>query len=88
VKAALERAVQTDQAVAVYPAPKPYCDACRWRNRCDGKRRENDHLSLIAGISEIQIAELEERGISTGAALATMPIPLTFKPDRGFGGRS
>jgi predicted RecB family nuclease len=83
VKDALERAVQTDKAVAVYPAPKPYCDVCRWQDRCDGKRREDDHLSLIAGISKIQIAELEARGISTGAALAMMPVPLTFKPDRG-----
>jgi predicted RecB family nuclease len=83
VKTALELALQTDQAVPVYPAPKPYCDVCRWQRRCDGKRREDDHLSLVAGISKIQIAELEARGVTTGAALATMPVPLTFKPDRG-----
>jgi predicted RecB family nuclease len=83
VKTALELALQTDQAISVYPAPKAYCDVCRWQSRCDGKRREDDHLSLIAGISKIQITELEARGITTSAALATMPVPLTFKPDRG-----
>jgi len=83
VKSGLEDAVRLDQAANVYPDPKPYCDVCRWQERCDAKRREDDHPSLIAGISKIQIAELEERAISTGTALAAMPIPLTFKPSRG-----
>ncbi len=83
VKASLERAVGMDQTVRIYPYPKPYCDVCRWQDRCDAKRREDDHPSLIAGISKIQITELEGHSITTGAALAEMPIPLTFKPSRG-----
>lgn len=83
VKSSLEDAVRLDQAANVYPDPKPHCDICRWQDRCDAKRREDDHPSLIAGISKIQIAELEERAVSTGTALAVMPIPLTFKPSRG-----
>ncbi|SDR63347.1 uncharacterized protein SAMN05519103_08516 [Rhizobiales bacterium GAS113] len=83
VKCSLERAVMLDQAVQVYPDPKPYCEVCRWQERCDAKRRADDHLSLVAGISKVQITELGEQAITTGSALAAMPIPLTFKPSRG-----
>ena len=83
VKASLERAVKSDQPVQVYPEPKPHCEVCRWQERCDAKRRADDHLSLVAGISKGQIAELAGHAITTSAALAAMPIPLTFKPSRG-----
>ena len=83
VRASLEQAVKLDQAVNVYPDPKPFCEVCRWQDRCDAKRHADDHLSLVAGISKIQIAELAEHAVTTCAALAVMPIPLTFKPSRG-----
>ena len=83
VRASLEQAVELDQTIDVYPDPKPFCDVCRWQGRCDAKRRADDHLSLVAGISKIQIAELAEHAVTTCAALAAMPIPLTFKPGRG-----
>ena len=66
-----------------YPDPNPSCDICRWRNRCDQRRREDDHLSLVAGISKVQRVELTGRGIATTAALAALPIPLPWKPERG-----
>jgi predicted RecB family nuclease len=83
VRASLEQAVKLDQAIDVYPDPKPFCDVCRWQERCDAKRHADDHLSLVAGISKIQIAELGEHAVTSCAALAAMPIPLTFKPGRG-----
>ena len=83
VRASLEQAVKLDQAIDVYPDPKPFCDVCRWQERCDAKRHADDHLSLVAGISKIQIAELAEHAVTSCAALAAMPIPLTFKPSRG-----
>ena len=83
VRASLEQAVKLDQTIDVYPDPKPFCDVCRWQERCDAKRHADDHLSLVAGISKIQIAELAEHAVATCAALAAMPIPLTFKPSRG-----
>ena len=67
----------------IYPDPKPYCEICRWRLRCDAQRRADDHLSLVAGISKLQIGELDKHGIDTVAALAAMPLPLHWKPDRG-----
>ena len=83
VRASLEQAVKLDQAVNVYPDPKPFCEVCRWRERCDAKRHADDHLSLVAGISKVQIAELSDQAVTTCAALATTPIPLTFRPTRG-----
>jgi len=66
-----------------YPDPKPYCEICRWRLRCDAQRRADDHLSLVAGISKLQIVELGKHGIDTMVALASMTLPLSWKPDRG-----
>lgn len=68
---------------APYPDPKPHCDICRWRNSCDQRRRDDDHLSLVANLSSAQIVELNEQGIETLQALAELPIPLPFEPSRG-----
>ena len=35
VKASLQQAVKLDQTVSVYPDPKPFCEVCRWQERCD-----------------------------------------------------
>ena len=58
-------------------------EICRWRIRCEAKWREDDHLSLVAGISKVQIAELKRHAIATTADLAAIPLPITWKPDRG-----
>jgi predicted RecB family nuclease len=83
VKRSLERAVTCDADIECYPDPNPHCDVCRWRLHCDEKRRADDHLCLVAGISKSQIGELKRHGITTTANLATMPLPLPWKPDRG-----
>jgi predicted RecB family nuclease len=83
VEASLEQAVKLDQSVNVYPDPKPFCEVCRWQERCDAKRHADDHLSLVANISKVQITELAEHAVTTCTALAGMPIPLTFRPTRG-----
>ncbi len=36
-----------------YPNPIEHCDICRWREACDKRRRDDDHLCLVAGISKI-----------------------------------
>ena len=66
-----------------YPDPVHHCDFCRWFQRCNARRRKDDHLSFVAGLSRIQRVELEGRGIATLAALAEMPVPLEFQPKRG-----
>jgi uncharacterized protein len=40
-------------------------------------------MSLVAGISKSQIGELVRHGVATTAALAAMPLPLLWWPDRG-----
>jgi len=82
-KAAAETAVSLPEQEELYPDPKSHCDICRWSNRCDSRRRADDHLCLVAGISKNQIAELQENGIPTMAGLATMPTPMSWKPKRG-----
>jgi predicted RecB family nuclease len=82
VRASLERAV-ADGAGTAYPDPIEHCEICRWRRQCDDRRRRDDHLSLVAGISKSQIAELNRRAVGSAAALASMPIPLQWRPDRG-----
>lgn len=66
-----------------YPEPVEHCDLCRWRETCDKRRRDDDHLCLVAGISRLQINELKQQGVATLQDLAGMPLPLDWKPDRG-----
>lgn len=83
VRSSLERSVSGPIAGDAYPEPIEHCEICRWRRRCDERRRADDHMSLVAGISKSQIGELERRGIATTAALAVLPLPLQWRPDRG-----
>jgi predicted RecB family nuclease len=82
VRGSLERAIASPMDGA-YPEPIEHCDICRWRNHCDERRRTDDHLSLVAGISKSQAGELERRGVTTMAALAAVPLPLPWRPERG-----
>jgi len=65
-----------------YPEPVDQCDVCRWRTPCSERRRADDHLSLVAGISRGQRRELGEHGIDTLVKLARASSPLPFKPRR------
>jgi predicted RecB family nuclease len=82
VRARLEQAVQ-EPASGLYPEPIAHCEICRWRRHCDERRRRDDHLSLVAGISKSQIGELSKHRIASTAALAAVPLPLPWSPDRG-----
>jgi uncharacterized protein len=66
-----------------YPDPVEHCDICRWWERCNKRRRDDDHLSFIAGVGLSQRTELVSHGVKTLAAAAAMPVPVTFKPSRG-----
>ena len=86
IRGRLEETVGEDDdvlAAANYPEPVDHCDVCPWSSVCSQKRRTDDHLSLVAGISRLQRSELEARDIPTLAALAEMPLPLAFKPTHG-----
>jgi uncharacterized protein len=66
-----------------YPEPVPLCQVCVWWRRCDKRWRDDDHLSLVANISKLQIGELESREIRKLAELARMALPIPWKPARG-----
>jgi predicted RecB family nuclease len=66
-----------------YPDPIEHCEICRWQVACDKRRRDDDHPCLVAGISKLQISELRQHGITTAEALAGLPLPLPWKPERG-----
>jgi predicted RecB family nuclease len=70
-------------AAANYPQPVDHCSVCRWWETCDKLRRSDDHLSLVAGISRLQIREFESAGVITLAQLGALPFPLPFVPRRG-----
>ena len=71
------------ESEAPYPEPKSHCDICRWRETCSKRRREDDHLSLVANLSKSQQIELRSNGINTLETLATSPLPFPFEPSRG-----
>lgn len=83
VRASLEQSVASTPVEATYPDPKEHCEVCRWRNQCDSRRRADDHLSLVASISKSQIGELNRHDVTTTAELAAIPLPITWKPERG-----
>ena len=57
---------------APYPSPCDYCSVCHWQARCDQRRRDDDHLSQVAGITRIQTDRLETAGVTTMESLATL----------------
>ncbi|HEY7738847.1 MAG TPA: TM0106 family RecB-like putative nuclease [Candidatus Limnocylindria bacterium] len=60
-----------------YPEPVDHCDVCRWRLVCADRRRADDHLSLVAGISRRQRQGLVGRGVATLEQLGELPLPVT-----------
>ena len=48
-----------------YPDRCAHCDYCRWRNLCEDRRLQDDHLSLVANITRLQIRKLNANGIAT-----------------------
>ncbi|MBA2524217.1 MAG: TM0106 family RecB-like putative nuclease [Pyrinomonadaceae bacterium] len=64
-----------------YPEPVEHCGICSWATVCDRRWREDDHLSLVAGISGSQRKGLVECGVNTVRSLASPNLP----PIEGIG---
>jgi uncharacterized protein len=69
----LEAAIGADPAAEVYPEPVEHCAICRWRDMCRERRRTDDDLSLVAGITTGQRRALKGAGISTRRGFAGRP---------------
>jgi len=65
-----------------YPEPTEHCEVCSWFPQCDTRRRNDDHTSLVAGISRNQRKALAERDVSTVVGLAELALPPTPKIER------
>lgn len=83
VKSAAEVAVDLVGADTTYPEPKTHCDVCRWQRNCETRRRNDDHLCLVAGISKNQIKELGSHNINTTKEFASWQLPEGFRPEKG-----
>jgi predicted RecB family nuclease len=59
-----------------YPEPVEHCAICRWNPACSGRRRADDDLSLVAGMSKGQRRRLKEFGVPTRRGFAALdPVP-------------
>ncbi len=81
VKRRLVAALEAREAVT-YPEPAQHCDVCSWWSQCNARRRADDHLCFVAGISRLQINELKTRlDVATLERLGDLKaVP---KPKRG-----
>jgi uncharacterized protein len=70
VKSRLATVVDSARSPETYPEPVAHCDVCSWWPACNDRRRKDDHLSFVAGITKHQIKELRQSGITTLAGLA------------------
>jgi predicted RecB family nuclease len=67
--------------LATYPEPVEHCEVCRWALECAARRRADDHLSLVAGITSRQRHALEARAIGTLEGLGRLTLPLDARLD-------
>lgn len=80
VKRRLEEALAQDESLT-YPEPVQHCEVCNWWQPCNARRREDDHLGFVAGISRLQIKELRRIDVDTLERLGDLrEVP---KPARG-----
>jgi predicted RecB family nuclease len=71
-----EAPLATLPPTGTYPEPVSHCAVCRWAVQCNDRRRADDHLSLVAGISAHQRNALVARGVATAEELAAVELPL------------
>src|ERR1700722_3457585 len=85
IKERLETSTNNGHEISTYPEPCLHCDICRWFRQCDRRRRDDKHLSLVAGIRRQQRDQLEIWQVDDIEKLAAMlhPLPREKKPLHG-----
>ena len=68
----LEAFTGGDSAGDVYPEPVEHCAICRWSDSCAAKRRIDDDLSLVAGMTAPQRKTMKAMGVPTRRGFAWM----------------
>ena len=66
-----------------YPEPVTHCDICKWWELCNQQRRDDDHLSFIAGMGKLQMQEVKEHEVRTLESMAGLNKGISWKPKRG-----
>jgi len=67
----VKRAVASPD-VDTYPAPIEHCDICHWQESCGKQLRQDDDLSLVAGLTSRHRELLRESKIATMGALGAL----------------
>ena len=79
IKREFTRAYESNRVT--YPEPTEHCDVCSWFPVCDRRWRNDDHLSLVAGITRNQRRVLVGCTVDTVARLAKLSLPPRPKID-------
>ena len=66
----LEEVLGAGPPADLYPEPVEHCAICRWSELCAGRRRQDDDLSLVAGMTTGQRRALKVAGIATRRGFA------------------
>src|SRR5690606_26459930 len=76
IKKRFLEAVERD--VEIYPDVANHCDICNWWEECNRRRRQDDHLSFIAGMGILHLKEVRKNNIYTLERMANVPLPIPF----------
>src|ERR1700736_3413286 len=66
-------------AMTTYPDPVDHCRICRWIDVCELRRRQDDHLCLVAGMRRDQTRRLNLAGIKTVTELGASPVDQSIQ---------
>jgi uncharacterized protein len=69
----LVEVIKTGPPPGLYPEPAEHCAICRWSEDCTNRRRQDDDLSLVAGMPTGQRRALKDVGTSTRRGFAALP---------------
>jgi predicted RecB family nuclease len=65
-----------------YPFPVEHCSLCEFLGRCRQQWEDDDHLTLVAGVSRAQVERLTAHGMTTMAALGDAPAETRVRKMR------
>ena len=64
---------------ATYPNPVDHCRVCTWYPMCIQRRRDDDHLSIVAGMRRLDTERLTAAGVPTLAKLAVIEPDIAIE---------
>jgi uncharacterized protein len=63
-----------EDGAPTYPYPVEHCGLCDFLELCERQWERDDHLTLVAGVSRLQVERLTKAGIDTLTALAEAAV--------------